>query len=289
VTPEAAHLERLARRVAARYAADRGAEATLVAGSVAEGISDRWSDIDLILFYRSLPTADDLTASRDELGGTEWYPLGGAHEAGAVLEQFRVDGVACQLVHQTVDAWTAQAATVLEDHATDSPVQKALAGLHEGLVLHGPELIAELRAAAPYPEALAAAMVTSHLDVFPLWRMQEALARRDADLWQRSEIVAGLQRILAILAGVNRRWFSTFQLKKVGRLVQSFDHAPPRLAERIDAALTAPTAEAVEALRSLVADTVDIVEARLPDVDVTPLRRTLGPPIQPWSLPESES
>src|SRR5687767_278790 len=38
-----------------------GAGAGIVAGSVAEGISDEWSDIDMILFYRALPAEDDLT------------------------------------------------------------------------------------------------------------------------------------------------------------------------------------------------------------------------------------
>ena len=40
-----------------------------------------------------------------------------------------LNGVACQVVHQTVDAWRQTAATVLEQLDTSSPSQKALVGL----------------------------------------------------------------------------------------------------------------------------------------------------------------
>ena len=276
----------LARRVAAPYIV-AGARAVIVAGSVAEGAADEWSDVDMILFYGDLPDVATLTAVRDGLGASEHFPFGGNHEDGAVLEQFRVDGVACQLVHQTMAAWDAQKATVLADLDITSPVQKALSGVHHAVVLHGDELVEELRASAQYPEELALAMVKGNLRVFPLWRLQGSLSRRDADLWQRGEIVAGFQRILGVLAGVNRTFFSTFQLKRVAALVDGFANAPPRTAERIADALTCDTAAAVEILRSLYIDTLDIVESTMPEVDLTAARNALRPPLVPWHLPRN--
>ena len=277
------HLRSLAGEVAEPYVERAGAVAALVAGSVASGCADEWSDIDLILFYDAWPGAEAIADGRDCVGGTATLTIGGDPSGPVHLEQFLVDGVACQLVHQTLDAWRETAAIVLEQLDVTSPVQKALDGVHGGLVLAGQPVIAGLRAAAAYPEALRRAMVEGNLDVFPLWRMQDALARRDADLWQRGELVAGLSKVLAILAGVNRVWFSTFQLKHVAALADRLDRRPRNLAERIELALDEPMSSAARELERLVDETLNVVERELPDVDVSALRRHIGQRQQPWT------
>ena len=269
-------LEGLARRVAAACVASTGAVATLVAGSTAAGQTDEWSDIDVVVFHETWPGRDAIEQVRASLGGTSHRTLAGDAAGDVYLEQFEVDEVACQLVHQTIDAWRATARTVLVDLDTESPAQKALSGLHAGLVLSGDDVIDELRAEAAYPEELRAAMVRANLDVFPLWVMQESLSRRDAELWQREQLVAGLQKVLALLAGVSRVWFSTFQLKHQAALIAGFVDAPPDLGPRIDHALRAPMPEAAAELERLVGETLTIVESRLPDVDVSSLRAAVG-------------
>jgi hypothetical protein len=267
-------LRALAERVAAPFVTGAaGAVAALVAGSVAAGTTDEHSDVDLILFYDAWPAVDDLDAARTTLSPADRVVLGGDAEGEVLLEQFRVDGVACQLVHQTLDAWRTTAAAVLVDLDTSSPTQKALSGLHAGAVLHGENVIASLRAEAGYPEALRAAMVRDHLGVFPLWRLQDSLSRRDAELWQRGELVAGFSKVLGILAGVNSVWFSMFQLKHTRDLVASFSLAPPGLVDRIEAALVAPMPSAAATLEGVVGETLSLVEAALPEVDVSSLRR----------------
>lgn len=274
----------LAERVAAPFvkpAADAaGAVAALLAGSVASGTDDEWSDIDLILFYQSWPGGPALAAWRETLAPSERVVLAGSADGDVLLEQFRVDGVACQLVHQTLEAWGSSAATVLEELDVASPVQKALSGLHAGAVLHGPDVIASLREAAAYPPALGAAMVRANLDVFPLWRLSATLSARDAELWQRSELVAGFSKVLGMLAGVNGVYFSMFQLKHTRDLVASFGSSPERLVDRIEAALVAPMPEAAAVLESVVAETLEIVVSSSAaigdvDVDVAPLQRLL--------------
>ena len=257
--------------------------AALVAGSTASGDDDEWSDIDVVLFYEAWPGPERIAAVRASLGGTALRPLGGNPSGDVYLEQFEVDGVACQLVHQTIEAWRSTARAVLDDLDTSSPVQKALSGLHAGLVLRGDAVIEGLRAEAAYPEALRAAMVRANVDVFPLWVMQDSLARRDAELWQREQLVAGLQKVLAMLAGVSSVWFSTFQLKHQAALIASFVEAPPALGARLDAALRAPMPDAALELERLVDETLAIVRARLPEVeaDVAGPQSTIGRRLSP--------
>ena len=227
---------------------------------MASGTDDEWSDIDLILFDESWPGAAALVAARDPFESSEHVVLGGDVDGDVHLEQFRVDGVACQLVHQTIEAWRSTAASVLEGLDTTSPTQKALSGLHAGVVLHGDEVIASLRADAGYPSALRAAMVRDHRDVFPLWKLR-GMEARDAELWQRGQLIAGFEKVLGMLAGVNEVWFSSFQLKHTRALVASFRLAPSDLVDRIEAALVAPMDVAVAELERVVGETVAIVEA----------------------------
>jgi predicted nucleotidyltransferase len=274
-------LEALARRVAEACAQEAGAVAALVAGSTASGETDEWSDIDVVLFYDEWPGPDRIGAVRDTLGATALRPLAGDPAGDVYLEQFEVDAVACQLVHQTVEAWRSTAKVVLETLDTASPVQKALSGLHAGVILFGSDVIGQLRAEAAYPEPLRAAMVRSSLDIFPLWMMQDSLARRDAELWQREQLVSGLQKVLAMLAGVSSVWFSTFQLKHQSALVASLVEAPADLGARLDAALVAPMPDAALELERLVEESLAIVERRLPDVEVTGLRGLIGRRLAP--------
>jgi hypothetical protein len=280
-------LQRLAGDVAAAYVDHTAAVAALVAGSTADGTCDEWSDIDLILFYRDWPGAPTFERTRSLLDPQTVHTLGGDLAGDVYLEQFNVQGVACQLVHQTVDAWRQTAATVLEELDVASPVQKALSGIHHGRILHGNDLINDLRAAAAYPPALRAAMVRANLDVFPLWMLQESLAKRDAELWQRGELINGLEKVLAILAGVNEVFFSTFQLKHMHELTASFSTAPTDLAQRIDAALVAPMPRAALELERLLDEALVIVERQLPEIDVTPVRGRIGRRHEPWSIPKA--
>jgi predicted nucleotidyltransferase len=60
------YLTDMARRNARAYAALPEARAVLVAGSVAAGQSDFYSDIDLMVYYDALPSEEALAAAREQ-------------------------------------------------------------------------------------------------------------------------------------------------------------------------------------------------------------------------------
>ena len=53
---------------------------------------------------------------------------------------------------------------MLADHDVESPLQKAVAGLHDGIALHGGDLIEPWRAQAEYPDGLARAPIDQTQD-----------------------------------------------------------------------------------------------------------------------------
>jgi predicted nucleotidyltransferase len=279
------YLRRMARQVAAPYAAHPQCRAIILTGSAAEGLSDNYSDLDIILYYDELPSEDELRAARERAGGGERSWLVEDREAGALMEAYPVRGVECQCAHSTVAQWERELAEILEHHVVDTPLHKALDGMLHAIPLHGEPLIRQWQAhAAAFPPELAEAMVRHYLKFFPLWSIQDRLASRDAALWIAQGLNEAAYNILGVLAGLNRRYFTTFQFKRMRRFVGDLAIAPERLSERLEQLVLGDQRQAGEALAALVAETAGLVERHMPQVDTQALRRRLGQRAAPWVM-----
>ena len=213
MTEASSRLQALARELARVYLEHTGPRAILLTGSAAVGEADVYSDLDLIVYYDELPDEPAFAAARVAAGARDADLFAPATEA-TYPEYYYRDGVQCQVAHETVASWEAEMRTVLVELDVESPVQKAISGLFEGIPLHGGELIDRWRSDARYPDALARAMVERHWRFFPIWRVEERLATRDATLWRQQVLVESAYNLLAVLAGLNRVWFTSFQFKR---------------------------------------------------------------------------
>ena len=197
-------LRELAHRVDGAFRRSAAPDAVLLAGSIASGGTDEYSDLDLLLYYRELPTDEAITAARAELGASDLKVIAPRTEAG-LLEQFAVDGVQCQVGHMTFADIEATIAKVVVAVDPDPYAMKEVGGLHDAVALHGADVIDRWRASAIYTDALRQTIVDRHWKVFPLWRLQEHVAHRDAKLWRMQILVDGAYDLLAVLAGGESR------------------------------------------------------------------------------------
>jgi hypothetical protein len=171
--------------------------------------------------------------------------------------------------HETLASVEADIAKVVDELDVDTPLQKALEGLHSGLTLHGAETIARLRDRAHYTDRLQRAMVETFRYV------ADQLERPDALVWRYEVMVQSAYNLLGVLSGLNRVWYTTFQLKRMRKLVDSFELAPPRLAERVEALFDPDARAAVAELERLVGETRALAQERFPDLEL-PLAREIG-------------
>lgn len=275
------HVRGLARRVAAAALELGPLRAALLAGSGARGDADFFSDVDLLLYVDELPPDDRLAVLQETLGGTNLVPIAPPH-----LVQFEVDGVAVQVGFTTVARLEAELDGALErlEEVIGSPNQKLLSGLLEGLPLHGEALLERWRQrVADYPEALRRASIEHHWCFFPLWFYGEAMVTRDAELWRLDMLLEGAFNLLGVLAALNRVYYARFELKRLRKLVEKLELAPPDLADRLEALFRVSPSEAADELGRLVAETRDLVTRELPDLEL-PLRREPGTRAQPWRI-----
>lgn len=282
---EASHyLLALAKRNAQAYSALPATRAIILTGSAAEGISDHYSDIDMILYYDQLPSGETLLAASKQNQGEE-RRLFGAESQEACLEIYQVQGVECQLAHTTLAAWERDMATVLEQLDVTSPLQKALSGMLDAIPLYGEALIGQWQTLlAHYPDTLAQAMVEHNLAITPLWGIYDHVQSRDSTIWRTQLLVDTSYQLLGILAGLNRLYYSSFQFKRMQRFIAQMNVVPPQLAERLEALFHADGDAAGKLLEELVQEVVALVEQQMPAVNVTAIRKRLGWRQQAWKF-----
>ena len=234
----------------------------MLLGSAAEGIADWHSDLDLLTYHDTLPPAERVEVLVAGLGA-------------APLE--------IQAGHTTVADWEKRLDELLGEFKPDDPWQKVLSHYGDAVPLLGADLVGRWQARiARYPESWARPMVEHNLKVFPLWAAYGQVANRDATLWTYEMLVEGAQRVLGMLAGLNRVYWSSFQFKRAHAFQDRLRWKPERLADRIDELFECDPEAAAAGLEALVADTLDLVERYMPEVDTGRLRATIGHRHRAW-------
>jgi predicted nucleotidyltransferase len=153
------HLRALARRIVDAALERVPLRAALLVGSAGRGDADFYSDLDLLVYVDELPTDDTLDEIRAAVGGVN--PIRRERTEHACGEEFELDGVRTEVPFITVSRVDWQIDQLLEElEEIDSPHQKILLGLLEGLPLYGEDLVERWRTRArAYPEPLRRAMI----------------------------------------------------------------------------------------------------------------------------------
>ena len=262
----------LAQRVAdAHLALAPGALCAMVFGSTAEdGLADSRSDVDMSLVFEQLPDKPALAQACCDAGSGEWaWRSGTLHEEGLAVS-FRLDDVEVQVVYTDPRILQAQLDELLVQHKPDTLNHKIAEGLLKAQPLIGPEALERWRAqVAAFPPALGDAMMRHHLTEPTPWRWFGLLLQRDAALWSRELLVQACYRLLGVLAGLNRRYYTTFQFKRMRRFAERLTLAPPDLIARIEALLVTPLPEAFNALFTLDGEVLALLATHAPQIDLS--------------------
>jgi hypothetical protein len=83
------------------------------------------------------------------------------------------------------------------------------------------------------------------------------------------------QNLLGVLAGLNRLYYSTFQFKRMKQFIEQMNIAPENLYLRLESVYHQEPVSTANQLKELVAETVELVELHLPEINTTKVRRSL--------------
>lgn len=284
MTQASDYLYQLASKITEPYLQLPTIRAAMLTGSAAKQLSDDYSDIDMTYYYEeALPSEETLTQIREQNGGSPRKWVLGDRETGSFAEAYHVNGIEVQIGHTTIASWEASIKDMLENLDVESPRQKAMEGTLASVALYGKPLMDKWKAQiAAYPDALAEAMVKHNLRFFPVWGLIPHFTTRDATLWYYEILVESAQRIVGILAGLNKLYFTTFQFKRTGRFIGQMAIKPDNLYERLESVFESELETAVITLEQLVAETITLVESHMPQIDTTAAKARIGWRQQPW-------
>ena len=277
------YLLTLAKQNIQAYIAHPEAKAAMVTGSTATGQVDCYSDVEMFIYYDELPSVEEIQLARRQNRGSEPIRIIDGYTEGFFGEFYFIDGVEFQIGNVTIAFWERDMAGVLQELDIINSPQKALSGMLNCISLYGEELIREWkRQIANYPNALATAMVEHYLNFFPIWALQEHLATRDTTLFQHQIRLEAGQNLLGVLAGLNRLYYSTFQFKRMRHFIEQMNIAPENLYTRLESLYHQEPLSAASQLKELVAETVELVELHMPEIDTSKVKQQLNRQQRNW-------
>jgi hypothetical protein len=269
-----------ARRLAASYAGNPNVDSIMVSGSTARGHADKYSDIEMGIFWREPPSEDDRRWAA-ERSGADLHRLFPYEEAcgtwpddlfaGRAPSNEPKSGVLVEIQHLLTTYVDTSLDAVLMNFDPDEEKLNLIAGILDGIPLQSsPKLEEWRRRPAVYPDPLAEAVVRRHAQIDHFWRSDMWLARADNRMMLYDMFTLVEKKILHVLLGINRVYY--FGFKWLEELDARLRSKPPDLLPRLREIYRLPAREAASHLATVVEDTYDLIEQHLPQIDVARLR-----------------
>jgi AraC-like DNA-binding protein len=274
----------LAQQIAKLYIANPKVMAVIVEGSVALGCADRFSDIDLVVFWTESPTAKARRAVIKHAGGAggSFFPF--HRKDGGRSERFELEGITIDVRHMTVKIFERTMMDILERGDSSLIKQQHLAALLSSLPLSDPELLLRWhQQARVYPQELSIAMVQTYLCFSPAWE-QEMMAERNDLLVLYESFCTTQRRLLLSLMGLNHLYYPGF--KRIGQVISQMSISPPQLATRFNqlfGIVSIDPLAAVYQLEELIEETFLLVETYLGEIDTSKARAQFQERRANWS------
>ena len=159
---------------------------------------------------------------------------------------------------------------LIDDIDTAPRNYELAAAMRYGIPLYGHALVEQWQEkVTSYPTNLAIKLVQENLWLGP-WFNWTAYAQRADHIVLAQHLVWMQQRMINLLAALNREYLPSPEFKWVDRLIEELQIKPSCCAARMRTSLTADEmSEAVQGLIELGLEVIDLVEAHLPEVNET--------------------
>jgi hypothetical protein len=239
----------LAREVIRYYAPHDGLEMAVLSGSPPKGLSDAYSDLDIIVFWSDIDVewleTDPL---RDVDCERKYFRKMGSEDI--YLESQYFGPLKVDIGHVTTKSWKNEVEDVVVRHEAD------------------PSKMAEWKSRLePYPDELAEKVVRMHRRFFvPGYLLNQAYNRGDV-LAYYDGTCQMLKNLLDILAGLNKMYLSTEEPRWLSYYLGEMRIKPDRAEERFNAVLAEPAERAVVELESLMVDVLALIAEHMPQVN----------------------
>lgn len=253
----------LARQIVARYT---GVEAAMLVGSAALGLADAHSDLDLLLYWRAVPSETWRKARLTEMNAALlWMANTADGDDDPALqsqsEEFllKPSDLKVDITHKQIAAVEALIADVAEKGDTTRTKLLILGGMSNGIALHRDALVgAWQKRSERLPEAIAAHLIQTHLHNLPSADDIAIAIKRGAILHTRDLLIQLCNQLVYALIALNRH-YPPVSLKHLGNLIGQLEYKPMHLHSTITNICTVTPEQALAQTRNLVAETFELI------------------------------
>lgn len=262
-------LQSLAQREINRLLAeDSNIESISIVGSVAYNLTDRYSDIDLLILYKEISDSqyDAWRKIAEPLNPV--YIIGGKEHdfltVGRFVEGIKIDfgRIKASKFQESVDA-------VVNDHSTDLNHQAVLFGINNSTLVYDKGTIAAWRKQIEtYPEALIPKTLQSSLTFTPKSVYEGMGVYRNDSLFIYECLVEDLKKMLQTLFCLNRVYHPG-KAKGLNWIIeQQLPIQPTDFLQRMTRLLNVKETEGVAEMLQLIVEIYDLVAKEVPDFDL---------------------
>jgi len=258
-----------AKEFAKQIAHYENVEALVIGGSVARGYADEFSDLEIILFWNTLP--DDTIRFRivEDLKGHFLFVYDGPSRE----DQLIIDGLQVDLWHISVSHQEAVIDHVLKHYASDMGSLNAMDTIRNAFPLSGEKLVQRWKNRAEnYPQELAEKILDEHLDSFRVDYLTLSEDRKDLTGFYNQLSFLQQEAFLVLLA-LNKTYFPSY--KWLYKSLHDMKIKPANAVERFRKAYEITRDIAISETREILEEIVQLVEHQIPHYDTEPIRRRL--------------
>ena len=268
---------KLARTVAESYAENSNVRAVLIGGSVARGCADEYSDVEIGVFWEKPPSDKERMDAIARIGGDLW--MFDSYNGGKASEHLGLSGITVGATryigtmmvapnHMTTDTATEWIGALIDDLDTTPRNYVLAAAIRHGIPLYGHDLIKRWNErVSAFPLRLAVKLVQQNLWLGP-WFNWTAYVQRADHLVLVQHLVWMQQRIVDLLAALNREYVPSREYKWVDRTIDGWYLKPRNCSDRLRATFaTDDLNDAVRGLVELGLEVIDLIEEHLPEVN----------------------
>jgi len=262
-------LRTLAHQEAERLLAeDTDIESISIVGSVAYGLTDQYSDIDLLILYKEIPDQKYEQWRKTAQGLNPVYIIGGKEHDFLTVGRF-VEGIKIDFGRIKVAKFQDSLDAVMKEHQTDLEHQAVLFGINNSEVFYDKGTIEAWRKQIEvYPEALIHKTLQSSLSFTPKSVYEGMGVYRNDALFIYECLVEDLKKMLQTLFCLNRIYHPG-KAKGLNWIIEEqLAVQPHNFLQRMLDLLNQKQQKGVEEVLQLIAEMYDLVGRERPDFNM---------------------
>ncbi len=194
--------------LSAHYSAHPQVSMVCLGGSSSKGLSDAYSDLDIIVYWNELDEdwirAEPLKSSIG-LERTDLLSMA----PGNFIESYHLDGLKIDFGHVTMEMWEQWTAPILKDFDADPDLLGMVGGFLNSIPFYGEELCSQWKdRLRDFPDELVKEVIRRNIGFFVRGYLLHQCLERGEFLAYQDGMCTMLKRLLAIVAALNRCYYS---------------------------------------------------------------------------------